>query len=125
MTVDRQRFIEQSKLARERLQDRILSAHLHLFHAAVPLEQLTQSGEWNHYLTLVEGLLTITRAQRDEFQRKLADPNVVNVDALMHLKLQLAAAQTRIVTLEEVRDLPTQIIGAAHRSTEQAHDRPA
>jgi hypothetical protein len=114
--IDRNRFKE---AASQKLQERGLSASLHLIHAAVPMEKMTASAEWNSYLQLIEGMLEKEQQTCDRLQQELSSPNLANVERLMQLKLQLAGCLASLKTLTEVRDLPIDIVGAAARAKER------
>lgn len=108
---DRTQFLKQQK---DKLQDKSLSAALHLKAAAVPLQHLTRSDDWNRYLQMLQGELETARMDESALMKKLSG-YVVNVDALMTIKMQLAAAQATCTTLEKIIALPQQIMDAAAR----------
>lgn len=116
MTIDRDRFTEAAK---QHLRERGLSAALHLIHAAVPIEKLTMSDEWNSYLQLIEGLLEQEQQSLEQLQRELSSPTLANAERIMQLKLQIAGSFARLKTLTEVRDLPRELIGAAATARER------
>ena len=119
--IDRSRFQSVSEINRQKMEDKALSSTLHLLHAAVPIEKLTRSNEWNAYLELIEGMIETEQKRIEEMQKKLNDPNVVNIDQIMLLKANLAKSLGALGAYMQVRDMPQQIVGAAERARGDSH----
>ena len=114
--IDRKDFLARSV---KKIDDRGLSATLQLLHAAVPMEKVTQSLEWNSYLELISGLLEEERNKYASFQTRISDPTLVNTDKIMILKIALAQSSAVIETLNYVSDIPKQIMEAAKRKEDK------
>lgn len=125
MTITRTQYEKSSKeRAADKLSDRHLSAVLHLVHAAVPLETLTNSPEWDRYLQLITALLEIASKQEQELVGKLSWNGTVNHDELMLTKIQLAMWRGRAGALQDVLSLPKQVLEAAARAKESMGGQP-
>ena len=113
MTVDRKRFDE---TVNKRKEEHHISEVLHLVHAAVPIEKVTQSPEWNSFLQLIEGLIENEQRKYETLHKQLVDPNTVNTDKIMLLKQQITASLSRIEAWIEARDLPGKVLTAADKA---------
>lgn len=114
--IDRSQY---KALCRETLSKKMADAKvsdvLHLVHAAVPIEHITKSSDWNSFLQLIEGMIEVEQRKFEPLNKKLSSPNTVNVDEIMLLKAQLTVCLSRIDTLIEVRDLPKKILESADK----------
>jgi len=110
MSIDKNRFTE--SVNKHRQESRI-SDVLQLVHAAVPIDKVTQSPEWNSVLQLIQGMIDAEQAKYEDLHKKFVAPQLVNHDQIMLMKQQITASLSRISTLIEVRDLPKTVLDAA------------
>lgn len=110
--IDRKRFNE--TLTKKKEESKV-SDVLHLVHAAVPIDNITKSSDWNSFLQLIEGMIESEQRKFEPLNKKLSDPKTVNVDEIMLLKSQITVSLSRIEALIEVRDLPKQILEAVDK----------
>ena len=73
---------------------------------AVRMEALTGDEAWDHYNAYLEAALKTATRQMDDAKSHLTDSRLVNGDAIVAVKLSIAALEARIATLKEVLTLP-------------------
>jgi hypothetical protein len=101
--------------ARGRRTQEIAPASL-LRMAGVAMELLTHSEEWNAYLQLLAARAEDCRNALVQACEALASPALVNVEALMALKIRIGIYQGMLDAFEAAMKLPAEIIAGAHAS---------
>lgn len=77
------------------------------------MQALTGSLEWNSYLEMVNGFIEKLVPTRDALNKRICSGDVVDYKELISLKLKYIDVLARIETLEQLSNLPKQIIEAA------------
>ena len=78
----------------------------------------TQSGEWNRYLTFLQGQIDKTRALRQQAQEKLADPSIWEPYQMNKLKSDIIKADGMIAAWEFAMRLPKALVDGGAEATE-------
>jgi len=94
-------YRQQRKAPRDR------SPELHaLAREAVRAEAVTNDADWNHFLSYLEAAISRTTSLRDQEDKRLRDPLLVEDLEIRRCKVRIAELETRIATLKEVILLP-------------------
>ena len=102
-----------------RLQERVNGQRANLEHfmqAEVQADRLTGDPDWDIFLQLVQAGIERMQKSAADYRERLCDPEVVNQDELMHLKMRLADAEAHVRAWVAVIQLPKDI----KKSGEQA-----
>ncbi len=92
----------------------------HLAQAAVPMKQLTQDSKWDYFLSLVQAKIVETKVSVQlEDADLLVNTDWSHADLAQH-KARMLAWASRIEALEEVMQIPSQIVGAAEAVPDDA-----
>lgn len=78
--------------------------------AAVNAEYLTGNEYWDKYVSYIQAKIEEMRDILDQLMDKLADPNIVDHNHIMSLKLSVIEAATYIKAWEAVITLPKDLI---------------
>lgn len=73
---------------------------------AVRHEAVTGDPNWDFFLAYLEHALQAAESQRDQEDKRLRNPALVNDEAIRTCKVALAQLEARIGTLKEVMMLP-------------------
>lgn len=104
-------FVE--KKSSEHRQRENTAAIVQLIKSSVSMQNLTGSMEWNSYLEMVNGFIEKLVPTRDALNKKICSGDVVDHNEILSLKLKYIDVMARIETLEQLSNLPKQIIEAA------------
>ena len=84
---------------------------LNMLHQAALKEQaVTQSDEWNYYLTQLQAVLNNALEYKRQLMVSMQSPDLINTDHIGFLRAQVFIVNARIETLEAVINLPKQIM---------------
>lgn len=87
--------------------------------AAIPMERLTGSAEWDAYLRKCESLNEADQAELLAIQGKLASPAYLDDLTLRTLRHQMMRVVGRLEARREVMNLPKEIVERAHELTDR------
>lgn len=73
---------------------------------AVQMEYLTHTGEWDLYLSYVQGLISKTEANKLTVDQMLTDGPVFDHIRLLELKTQSMLLAERLFTLNQLLEIP-------------------
>lgn len=81
-----------------------------LAQASVSAEHLTGYHEWNTYLSYVQAVIEKARIYLGECDARLTNPDIVNHDQLIQIKIQRESIASMIRAWEAAISLPKEII---------------
>lgn len=81
--------------------------------AAIPMEKLTGSGEWDSFLRKCEALQEVDRAQLAAVEAKWSSNGYLADEQLRMLRLQMLQLRSMLQAREQVMNLPQEIIRSA------------
>lgn len=84
--------------------------NLEAVRAAPQMEVLTNSDEWNKYLSYVKPLLEQAKTHAKEIEEKLLNPSLFEAEKLFQLKSEHIRMTERANVLEVLMSFPKQII---------------
>ena len=91
----------------------------YLVQAQVKMENLTGDQYWDIYLSYLQDVFERVSTQAGQVRDNLCDPKMVDSNAIMGVKLELAGLNGQIKMLEAIIGLPKAIM----ESSEMAKDR--
>jgi len=87
-----------------------------LQQAAVKSSSLTGNPAWDTFLSYLQAAVDTTKLQRDAFQDKLTDPDLVNTEEMLRLKSNITRCSERIIAWETAISLPKDIIAEGEKA---------
>lgn len=81
-----------------------------LKQASVKSERLTNSEEWDYYLSLLSEWVYKTNAHAEQLRSALESPDFVNIEKRRQAENYLMISNDRVNVLEAVMDIPKQIM---------------
>ncbi len=81
----------------------------HFMQAEVQADRLTGDPDWDIFLQLLQAGIEKMSKLAADLRDRLCDPEVVNQDELMHLKLRLSAAEAQVAAWDAAIQLPKDI----------------
>lgn len=87
--------------------------------AALPMEKLTGSAEWDSFLRKCAALQEADQAELLSIQEKLASPAYLEDKTLRTLRHSLVRVVGRIEARQQVMDLPKEIVERARELSER------
>lgn len=81
-----------------------------VLHSSVKLEALTGDPNWDHYLSMVQGLIESAEKERAPLERSLADSDILDHAELLKIKFNIARCTASIQSLQVAIGLPKKII---------------
>lgn len=98
----------------ERDRHRIIAEGLaKLRTAAVPMEKLTGSEEWDSFLRKCEAFQDTDRAQLTALEEKWNSTSYLADEQLRILRMEMLRLRSRVEARQEVMDLPQEIVRSA------------
>ncbi len=91
----------------------------YLVQAQVKMELLTGDQHWDIYLSWIQCSLEALRNQKTQLTDKLCDPNLVDPNAIMAVKLALADVSGQIIAIEAIIGLPKAIMESSEKAKER------
>jgi hypothetical protein len=95
--------------------------NLEAVRAAPQMEVLTNSEEWNKYLSYVQPILESAKEQKTSITQQLLNPTLFDAEKMAQLKSEIIRMTERIEVIETLMTFPKQIIeyGKVESSTEE------
>lgn len=116
MSFDRQDYkASQADKTHERNAQMLPMARI-LAGAAPIMDRMTNSEDWNRYLSYLQGFMERLTKQREIALSKLADPALWNTESLLKLKSDILVANTGIEWLNLAISLPKAIMEGAEKA---------
>ena len=92
---------------------------LHQLIAVAPMmEALTQSDDWNRYLSYLQARIEISRKAKDAADQILHDPQVTGHEDLLRAKIAYSMALAHEKAFTEALEIPKQIIESGKSAEE-------
>lgn len=81
-----------------------------IIRTAPQMEYLTNSEEWNKYLSYVQTLLEQARSNQENITSQLLNPSLFETEKMFQLKSEHVRMTERIEVIEALMSFPKQII---------------
>lgn len=91
--------------------------NLEVKRAAPQMEVLTNSEEWNKYLSFIQPLLEQAKEHLNEISQNLLNPSLFEAEKIFQLKSEHIKMTERVHVLEVLMSFPKQIIEYGKVST--------